>query len=134
MGDRPSADSLRWNLDLVLDQRGADMADLPGGASGLLVRDYKRKNADRLVTRIGPRGGLAGRSRNLLAFQARTRRRVDLRPLLGDSPIRGVEGRLDGDGHGSESCYDESGRGLGPICRSTALPPASPPRPGTPCR
>jgi hypothetical protein len=40
MGDRASADSLRWNLDLVLDQR-ADIADLPGGASGLLVRDYK---------------------------------------------------------------------------------------------
>jgi hypothetical protein len=28
------------------------MADLPGGASGLLVRGYKRKEADRLVTRI----------------------------------------------------------------------------------
>ena len=33
-GDRTSADSLRWNLDLVLDQRGADMADVPGGAGG----------------------------------------------------------------------------------------------------
>jgi hypothetical protein len=41
MGDRASADSVRWNLDLVLDQRGADMADVPGGASGLLVRDYE---------------------------------------------------------------------------------------------
>ena len=39
---------------LVLDQRGADMADLPGGASGLLVRGYKGKEADRLVTRIDP--------------------------------------------------------------------------------
>jgi hypothetical protein len=28
------------------------MADLPGGASGLLVRDYKGKEADQLVTRI----------------------------------------------------------------------------------
>ena len=27
---------------------------LPGGASGLLVRDYKGKEADRLVTRIDP--------------------------------------------------------------------------------
>ncbi|HEX7423058.1 MAG TPA: hypothetical protein VF311_04105 [Terriglobales bacterium] len=52
MGDRASADALRWNLDLILDQRGADMADLPRGASGLLVRDYKGKNADRLVTWI----------------------------------------------------------------------------------
>jgi hypothetical protein len=40
MGDRASADSLRWNLDLILDQRGADMADLPGGERGLLRRDY----------------------------------------------------------------------------------------------
>jgi hypothetical protein len=54
MGDRASADALRWILDLVLDQGRADMADLPGGASGLLCRDYKGKNADRLVTRIGP--------------------------------------------------------------------------------
>jgi hypothetical protein len=51
MGDRASADSLRWNLDLVLDQRGADMVDLPGGASGLLARDYKGKETD-----TGPRG------------------------------------------------------------------------------
>jgi hypothetical protein len=52
---RPSLiNSLRWKLDLILDQRGADMADLPGGASGLLVRDFKGKNADRLVTRIAP--------------------------------------------------------------------------------
>jgi len=54
MGDRASADSLRWNLDLILDQRGADMVDVPGGASGLLVRGYKGKEADRLVTRIDP--------------------------------------------------------------------------------
>jgi hypothetical protein len=33
---------------------GADMADLPGGASGMLVRDSKGKEADRLVTRIDP--------------------------------------------------------------------------------
>jgi hypothetical protein len=37
MGDRASAHPLRWNLD----QRGADMAGVPTGASGLLVRDYK---------------------------------------------------------------------------------------------
>ena len=30
------------------------MAALPGGASGLLCRDYKGKEADRLVTRIDP--------------------------------------------------------------------------------
>jgi hypothetical protein len=30
------------------------MAVLPGGASGSLVRDYKGKEADRLVTRTDP--------------------------------------------------------------------------------
>ena len=28
-------------LDLILDQRRADMDDVPGGASGLLARDYQ---------------------------------------------------------------------------------------------
>jgi hypothetical protein len=60
MGDRASADSLRWNLDLVLDQRGAGIADLPGGASGMLCRDYTGKEADKLVAHR-PRRGLAGR-------------------------------------------------------------------------
>jgi hypothetical protein len=46
-------DRLRVGLDLILGQRGADMADLPGGASGL-VRDYKGKEADWLVTPIDP--------------------------------------------------------------------------------
>jgi hypothetical protein len=35
------------------------MADLTCGASGLLVRDYRGKEADPLVTRIGPGRGLA---------------------------------------------------------------------------
>jgi hypothetical protein len=47
-------DRLRAGLDLILDQRGADMADVPGGASGLLCQAYKGKNAARLVTRIDP--------------------------------------------------------------------------------
>ena len=46
-------DRLRAGLDLILQQRGADMADLPGGAGGLPVR-YKGKEADRLVVRIDP--------------------------------------------------------------------------------
>jgi hypothetical protein len=45
---------LRAGLDLILDLRVADMVDLPGGASGMLVRGYKGKKADRLVTRIDP--------------------------------------------------------------------------------
>jgi hypothetical protein len=36
----------------ILDERGADMVDVPGGASGLLARDYKGKEGDRLVARI----------------------------------------------------------------------------------
>jgi hypothetical protein len=47
-------DSLRAGLDLIMQQRGADMADVPGGASGLMMRDFKGKEADRLVTRIDP--------------------------------------------------------------------------------
>jgi hypothetical protein len=39
---------------LVLDQRGADLAVVPGGASGMLCQDYKGKRADRLATRIAP--------------------------------------------------------------------------------
>ena len=46
-------DYMRAGLDLILNQRGADMADRPGGASGLLCRNYKGKRADRLVTRTG---------------------------------------------------------------------------------
>jgi hypothetical protein len=40
-------DRLRAGLDPILDQRGADMDDLPGGASGLLCWDYKGREADR---------------------------------------------------------------------------------------
>ena len=47
-------DRLRAGVDLILRQRGAEMADVPGGASGLLVRDYKGKKADRSVSRIDP--------------------------------------------------------------------------------
>jgi hypothetical protein len=35
--DRPRA-----GLDLILDQRGADTSDLPGGAGGILRRDYPK--------------------------------------------------------------------------------------------
>ena len=44
-------DRLRDGLNLVLDERGAEMADIPGGSTGLLTRDYEGKEADRLVTR-----------------------------------------------------------------------------------
>ena len=47
-------DYLRTGLDLILDQRGADMVDVPGGASGFLPRDFKGKKAGREVYRIDP--------------------------------------------------------------------------------
>jgi len=47
-------DRVRAGLDLIRDQRGGDMTDLPGGASGMLRRDYEGKEADRLVTCINP--------------------------------------------------------------------------------
>jgi hypothetical protein len=50
---------LRAGLDLILDQRGADMADLPGGSSGMLCRDYKGRSTmsqalNRLRTMVSP--------------------------------------------------------------------------------
>jgi hypothetical protein len=54
---RVAALQKRWDrlrAGLILDKRNADMADLPGGASGLLCRDYKGKETDRLITRIDP--------------------------------------------------------------------------------
>jgi len=36
-------DRLRAGLDLVLQKQGTDITDLPGGASGLLMRGYKGK-------------------------------------------------------------------------------------------
>jgi hypothetical protein len=44
---------MRAGLDPILQQRSADMADQPGGASGLLC-DCRGKKADRLVARIDP--------------------------------------------------------------------------------
>ena len=42
--------------DSVIDERAAsrEFADVPGGTTGLLCRDYKGRRADRLVTRIDP--------------------------------------------------------------------------------
>ncbi len=35
---------MRAALDVLLDERGKELKDIPGGASGLLCRDYKGKN------------------------------------------------------------------------------------------
>jgi hypothetical protein len=48
-------DRLRAALDLILPATGADVADIRGGASGILVRGYKGKKADLVVVRIDPR-------------------------------------------------------------------------------
>ena len=47
-------DRLRAGLDLILDQRGADMADVPCGQRNAGAR-LQGKGADRLATRIDPR-------------------------------------------------------------------------------
>jgi Terminase small subunit len=47
-------DRLRSGLDLILDQRGAEMAHISGGGSGMLCVDYKGKEADVPVVRIDP--------------------------------------------------------------------------------
>jgi len=36
----------------VIEERGAEMADVPGGSSGLLVKTYKGKDADSAVYRF----------------------------------------------------------------------------------
>jgi hypothetical protein len=56
MGDRASADSLRWNLDLVLDQLGADMADLPGGASGFPPKTSRARIVTLWISERSPQG------------------------------------------------------------------------------
>jgi hypothetical protein len=45
---------LRKDLDRLLTERGAELADVPGGSTGLLVRDYRRKEAPQAVYRIDP--------------------------------------------------------------------------------
>jgi hypothetical protein len=47
-------DRLRAGLDLILDQRRADMAEVPAARAGMLGRGHKGKEADRLVIRIDP--------------------------------------------------------------------------------
>src|SRR5260370_1393375 len=54
---RVAALQKRWDrlskaFDELLDQRGADMAEIPGGATGMLCKDYKGKDADQLVTKV----------------------------------------------------------------------------------
>ncbi len=39
-------------MQQVVDERATDLSDVPGGKSGLLVRDYKGKNADVPVYKV----------------------------------------------------------------------------------
>lgn len=49
---------LRQGVEQIIQERGADMADIPGGRSGLLCRDYKGKDATAEVYKIDP--GIVG--------------------------------------------------------------------------
>lgn len=44
--------SIRAAIQCITAERGADMADIPGGSSGFYARDYKGKDADQAVYRI----------------------------------------------------------------------------------
>jgi hypothetical protein len=82
---------LRAGLGLILDQRGADMVDIPGGASGMLCRDYKGKEADRLVTRVDPGvvslvAELRGHARQAAEELEQWKTRVKVRKPLDVSP------------------------------------------------
>ena len=101
-------DRLRAGLGLILDQRGGDMADLPGGASGLLCRDYKGKKADKLVTRIDRGLLLAGR-RTSRSRAAGGRGLASGRPAW-RSPSRR---RLAGGDHAGHDLYQSATRGDG---------------------
>jgi len=84
-------DRLRAGLDLILQQRGADMADLPGGASGILGRDYKGKKADRLVTRSDPGvvslvAELRGHERQAAEELERWKTHIEVRKVIDASP------------------------------------------------
>ena len=110
-------DRLRAGLDLILDQRGAEMADLSSGASGLPVRDSKGNEADRLVTRIDP--GAVSLSPNSAPTSAtRPRNWSRGRPARSASPRRLAGGDHAGPGlypgavrrDGTESADQPNGR------------------------
>ena len=54
MGERASAASLRWNLDLGPRPAGRRHGRPARWRQRVTVRDYKGKKADRLVVRIDP--------------------------------------------------------------------------------
>jgi hypothetical protein len=46
-------DDRRRRMKLIIEERAAEMAgECPGGASGLLARDYKGKDADRAIYKV----------------------------------------------------------------------------------
>src|SRR5262252_972883 len=47
-------DVLRRGLAIIIEERGADMHDIPGGRSGFLCRDFKGKDANQEISRIDP--------------------------------------------------------------------------------
>jgi hypothetical protein len=80
----------------VIDERAAwaDFADVPGGTTGLLVKDYKGKEADQLVYKVdtGLLGELRGHERQAAAELASGRRTT--RSASPSTPRRRQSNRL----------------------------------------
>jgi hypothetical protein len=74
----------------VIDERAAwaDFADVPGGTTGLLVKDYKGKEADQLVYKVdtGLLGELRGHERQAAAELEQWKAGVEECEVIGATP------------------------------------------------
>ena len=77
------------------------MVDPPGGTSGLLVRGYKGKKADRLVTRIDP--GVVSLVAELRGHERQAAEELGRWSERRDVPIQGAGARARLDCPGSET-------------------------------
>jgi len=81
----------RWDkMRRVIDERAAspDFADVPGGTTGLLCKDYKGKVADTVVYKVdtGLLAELRGHERQAAEELGQWKTRVEERKVIGASP------------------------------------------------
>jgi hypothetical protein len=108
------------------------MAGVPGGASGLLVRGCKGKEADRLVTRIAPDvislvGELRGHERQAAGELGEWKHRVEVNPRRiagGGHPGHALYVAEPG-GSGTEGAGTGEGAGVRGVIDVQALAPAT---------